>query len=958
MAKLILVLNFLVFPMASENQTGYQSWKHSGSLFILTNPDGANLPQGASVHNFPLLIRLHKDFFDFQQANNQGADIRFSTISGIPLAYQIEQWDPENAHAAIWVRIPKIEGNTTQEIKIHWGNPAATSESDGKRVFNAENGYLGVWHMGQTNQDEVGAMGCVDTGTTQATGMVGQARHFPGQKGIVAGEKITTLPTGSNPHTTEAWFRAEKINNQVMAWGNEQGQGKVVMRFRSPPSVKMECYFSGADVVNKTPLAMNQWIHVAHTYQKGESRVYVNGLLDGQSITQSAPLAIKTPARLFIGGWYNNYDFVGDIDEVRISNKVRSPEWIRLQFENQKTNQSLVGPIVQSGNQFAVFPTKLEISEGKNATLRATAPGARKIYWSIQRDGKEEIASVDRLSLAFAPGRVVGDQSATIRCKAVYPDGVKTAEIPVKILEAIPEPHFSLKLPPLWNGRDTIELAPTIHNLQALRAKSADSLQFQWKATGMAVIQQVAPGRLILKRSQNSGPLTISLTVSNGGAESTRSGTIQVTQSESDPWLMRSPEPDEKPEQGQFFPRDDKNQGTLFYNGRLDQPADEVYLKLFANDLPFNSQTQKVPSNRAYNFTVKLKPGLIKYRVEFGIKTPTGGKILNTVDDLVCGDAYLIQGQSNALATDTNEKSPPDTNDWIRSYGGKSGREDATTWVHDQFTKAKANGAQRPNLWCKPVWKAEQGEKPNSVGGEWSSPTVWLPAKKYPSASSTAPWAAPASTNTNQATTKMPTYAPFMGGLSGACNRPASPTVSAPFFGIRVKVIKVPMAPPSVTAGKPTNPISSNSLLPGKRICQISSTTTCFRSGPTPAAWVMAKATSCAKSSANSPCSFPTSLSCQPWVSSRPAVAISPSSVGQNLPASSSPSSRETSTAQNPRPPSPLPTSSGFSTTPQPKTPSPCSSINPWFGKTPCSRSSTAMASPKKKSPPQSQAMR
>ncbi len=711
MAKLILVLNFLVFPMASENQTGYQSWKHSGSLFILTNPDGANLPQGASVHNFPLLIRLHKDFFDFQQANNQGADIRFSTISGIPLAYQIEQWDPENAHAAIWVRIPKIEGNTTQEIKIHWGNPAATSESDGKRVFNAENGYLGVWHMGQTNQDEVGAMGCVDTGTTQATGMVGQARHFPGQKGIVAGEKITTLPTGSNPHTTEAWFRAEKINNQVMAWGNEQGQGKVVMRFRSPPSVKMECYFSGADVVNKTPLAMNQWIHVAHTYQKGESRVYVNGLLDGQSITQSAPLAIKTPARLFIGGWYNNYDFVGDIDEVRISNKVRSPEWIRLQFENQKTNQSLVGPIVQSGNQFAVFPTKLEISEGKNATLRATAPGARKIYWSIQRDGKEEIASVDRLSLAFAPGRVVGDQSATIRCKAVYPDKVKTAEIPVKIIEAIPEPHFSLKLPPLWNGRDTIELAPTIHNLQALRAKSADSLQFQWKATGMAVIQQVAPGRLILKRSQNSGPLTISLTVSNGGAESTRSGTIQVTQPESDPWLMRSPEPDEKPEQGQFFPRDDKNQGTLFYNGRLDQPADEVYLKLFANDLPFNSQTQKVPPNRAYNFTVKLKPGLIKYRVEFGIQTPTGGKILNTVDDLVCGDAYLIQGQSNALATDTNEKSPPDTNDWIRSYGGKSGREDATTWVHDQFTKAKANGSQRPNLWCKPVWKAEQGEK-------------------------------------------------------------------------------------------------------------------------------------------------------------------------------------------------------------------------------------------------------
>ena len=92
---------------------------------------------------------------------------------------------------------------------------------------------------------------------------------------------------------------------------------------------------------------------------------------------------------------------------------------------------------------------------------------------------------------------------------------------------------------------------------------------------------------------------------------------------------------------------------------------------------------------------MKLKPGLVKYKVEFGSKLGATDKLLHTVTNLVCGDAYIIQGQSNALATDTGEKSPPDTSDWIRSYGRPEG-------------DPKAAPA---NLWCLPVWKAEKGEK-------------------------------------------------------------------------------------------------------------------------------------------------------------------------------------------------------------------------------------------------------
>src|SRR5436190_13491523 len=42
------------------------------------SPEGANLPASAAVEGFPLLVRFHKDFFDFSQANANGEDIRFA----------------------------------------------------------------------------------------------------------------------------------------------------------------------------------------------------------------------------------------------------------------------------------------------------------------------------------------------------------------------------------------------------------------------------------------------------------------------------------------------------------------------------------------------------------------------------------------------------------------------------------------------------------------------------------------------------------------------------------------------------------------------------------------------------------------------------------------------------------------------------------------------------------------
>lgn len=695
MKRLILAIAGSIFATGALAEADYSEWKRTGSVFILTTPEGAEMPATAQVENFPLLVRLNSTHFDFATAKTDGSDLRFSSRDGAALPYQIETWDAAKGEAAVWVRVPVIRGNERQEIRLHWGKPDAASASSGGAVFNESNGCAGVWHMTEPVRDEVGTMASKDTGTTAAEGLIGGARRFPGGAGIFCGDQITNLPTGSAPHSTEAWFRAAKPNAPLVGWGNEQAQGKVVMQYRSPPHIRADCYFSGGDVASASRLAPGEWTHVVHTFEPGEARIYVNGRLDGTNARKGNAMAIKSPARLWIGGWYNRYDFVGELDEVRVSKVARPPEWVRLQYENQKPLQTLVGPVVRPGAVFSVSTTKLTVREGQSATVTAEAGGAQKIYWILKRNGAEKVVATDRFNFTFDAGRVTGDDAATLQFKAVCANEVKTRDIAIAIMEDIEEPAFTLRAPSKWDGRETIEIVPQVSHQAAMQAKGAGELKTEWNAGPFAVVKEVAPGKLRLTRAQNSGTLTVTAAMSNGGRPVTQSVHIAVTEPKQDAWVPRVPGKDEKPQDGQFYAREEDGEGTLFYNGTLDEAADAVFLKLFADDKLVKTEVAKPGADKTYALSVRLKSVLMKYRVEFGMKSGGVETVQHRVGDLVCGDAYLIDGQSNALATDTREESPPETNTWIRSYGRPS-------------QNPKDNEG---NLWCCPVWKARKGEK-------------------------------------------------------------------------------------------------------------------------------------------------------------------------------------------------------------------------------------------------------
>ncbi len=701
-------------PPAAKNPLS--GWKHSGTLTLLTTPDGANLPPTAVVTDFPVLVRLHRDWFDFTQARPDGADVRFTTTEGARLAHQVEEWDVKAGTASVWVRVPSIKGNSRQPLRMYWGKADAASESDGPAVFAASNGYLSVWHMGETVGDDAGALVTKDRGTTPAKGVIGGARHFDGNARVTCGDKITNYPTGDDPHTTEVWFRPETCNTTLIGWGNEKPQGKVVMQFRGPPHVRMDCWFSGANVESAGPMNLNEWVHVAHVCQRGDSRLYVNGVLAGASARKDAPLKLTGPAGLWIGNWHDQSRFKGDLDEVRVSRVARSADWLRLQYENQKPLQTLVGPLVSAGTDFSVEAQSATVREGGSVRVTARAGGAQKLSWSVVRGDREEVLAVDRSAVELAPGRVTGDTAVKLRFRAVFPNEVKVRDIDLTVQEAIPDPEFTLQIPAAWDGRKELVLEPEITNLAALKAAGggAADVRVEWSAGPLAVIQETVASKLRLLRAQNSGPLTVTVTLSNGGRAVTRSATIAVKEPATDAWVQRAPARDEKPEEGQFYARDDRNEGTLHYRGTLDKPADEVFLKVYRDDKPFATETGKPGRDRSYALAAKLKPGLVKYRVEFGTRSRGTDTVLHKVGDLVCGDAYLIEGQSNAEALDLPGGTPRETSPWVRTYGGPLGRDtDGAGWVRERTKRA---GGKAPNLWTPAAWKSKPPEHEAFVG--------------------------------------------------------------------------------------------------------------------------------------------------------------------------------------------------------------------------------------------------
>ncbi len=308
----------------------------------------------SDLTDFPLYVFINNDtdIGEKMQNTTDYYDLRFTDSNDNILPYEEENMNIADGSATgnYWVK-KSLDDITGSTIYLYYSKSGDTEGSDTSGVWNSN--YKGVWHLNEgdstdasfyedsTSNNNDGQLIDADGDTTQVDGKTGKAINFNGDTDNINLGSDSSLAITNNM-TVEAWVKADTLEAEtiITARSSADGQtnnwrflGEVYgdgsggnWGFRVDPGFTAE---SPAD----TELSTETWYHLSSTYNQTTVRLYRDGETDGTS-AQTFALGTSQPIRIAqgVGGAMAYFD--GIIDEVRISNTVRSADWIKFSYAN------------------------------------------------------------------------------------------------------------------------------------------------------------------------------------------------------------------------------------------------------------------------------------------------------------------------------------------------------------------------------------------------------------------------------------------------------------------------------------------------------------------------------------------------------------------------------------------------------------------------------------------------
>ena len=341
-----------------------ENWSYRKKLTI--NNTTANLGlTSEQLVDFPILIVLNSDNFDYSKINANGSDLRFTDSDGLTLLdYQIETWNVAG-DSFIWVKVPQIDINSsTDSIYIYYGNVSATDAQNPGSVWS--NSFEGVWLLndpnGTTTVLDSAVNPAAENGTNQA-GITNASKIKSGIGGAIIYSALSTdfttlgMPVNLNftPNTQE--FTIDMwVKTPINATGTYFSKGSSVAA-----NIQYELYVSGntlnsrvGGVARNTSVIIGdgEWHHIVlRNFNSSGMKIfqYVDGVQAGTTIASGAGVA--SDRDVLIGARRNttNANITSsltagvEIAMVRASSVARTPAWIAATFKSESESFSTFG---------------------------------------------------------------------------------------------------------------------------------------------------------------------------------------------------------------------------------------------------------------------------------------------------------------------------------------------------------------------------------------------------------------------------------------------------------------------------------------------------------------------------------------------------------------------------------------------------------------------------------------
>ena len=316
----------LVFGSLGVQAWWAPEWTQRKTITLNTAAAGANLSQ--PVTDAPVLLRLHAgNFPQFLSVRDGGADFRVvGADDKTPLKYHIERFDPVAQMAMVWVKMPLLGAQSTeQKLFLYFANGAANAGDDAGATYDVDT--AAVFHFNETS-------GLPIDSTAYATpiksadlianpaSIIGSGTLLTGKAALVIGDAPQTAIDATKGWTIETWVKFDALPNSAVTLFERGGKDEFAVTVNGG---WVSVTYRSVQLQSSAALTAAQWHHVAVVLGPGQLQLFLDGVSVGVVPVTLANLA----GPIYVGGSADASGLMSaSLDELRIHTVRRSVDAI------------------------------------------------------------------------------------------------------------------------------------------------------------------------------------------------------------------------------------------------------------------------------------------------------------------------------------------------------------------------------------------------------------------------------------------------------------------------------------------------------------------------------------------------------------------------------------------------------------------------------------------------------
>jgi hypothetical protein len=304
----------------------------------------------STLNSFPILINVTDSDLKYTGSGGKvgrtdGLDMVFTQSDGTTtLSYEMEKYASTTGETIAWVKIPILSAVTDTTIYLYFGNSGASDQSSATSVWDSN--YKSVWHMADNSANTTVAestsnantgTSAANTSTKTVSGQTGRGLNFNGTSDYVS---VGSISGAAGTYTFSFWLN--KSNSLGYFFDSQTGRLVVDMGDNAPTAGALSFYDNSSWKSLGSSQSNNTWLYAVLVLNSSNSTAsgYINGSLVGTSAYNTvSSLNSSNAIGSYNTGGLSNF-ITASLDEYRISNTVRSADWIATEYNNQVSPSS------------------------------------------------------------------------------------------------------------------------------------------------------------------------------------------------------------------------------------------------------------------------------------------------------------------------------------------------------------------------------------------------------------------------------------------------------------------------------------------------------------------------------------------------------------------------------------------------------------------------------------------